>query len=165
MLATEPPSRINPAGLSSSVRAAVAIDRAAKATMPSITTMTSSGASTNRATRRRHGEPQMSDGRFTKRVDRLDRRLESVQQRSQLRQQPFAGVGRRNAPRCAIQQTDAEVVFERAYSLAQRCSGEPEPARRLCEACLLGDSHEGIQFGKSGSPHDQLHKPGKSGAP
>ncbi len=48
MLASAPPSRTRPAGLSSSVRAAVAIERAASATTPSMTTMISSGASENR---------------------------------------------------------------------------------------------------------------------
>ena len=53
--------------------------------------------------RRWHRQPQMAGRRFAKVIDRFDRRLESIEQRAQLCEQPLPGIGRRHAASGPVQ--------------------------------------------------------------
>jgi hypothetical protein len=79
--------------------------------------------------------------------------VEIVEHRTQLRQEPLAHLGERDAARRAVQEADAELLLERADGLAEARARHAQMRRRFGEARALGDRHEGIHLGQPEAAH------------
>jgi hypothetical protein len=60
--------------------------------------------------------------------------VEIVEHRTQLRQEPLAHLGERDAARRAVQEADAEALLELAHRMAQRRGSHAELGRRRAKA-------------------------------
>ena len=88
--------------------------------------------------------------------DAADLRLELVdvlEQRSGTCGQQLARLGRYDLARGAVQELDAEPLLQIAHVLAHRGGRQPQRARRLREAAVLGDGDEGLQLVQSRARH------------
>src|SRR5437879_3753683 len=101
----------------------------------------------------RHREAQVPSRLVTEDVDRIDRRLEALECRSQLRQEALAHLRRSDAARGPVEQADAELFLERPNGFAQCRARDAELTRRLGEARALGNRHEGVHLGKPQLSH------------
>jgi hypothetical protein len=78
--------------------------------------------------------------------DLLGRRPKPVEQAQ-------ARIGERDAPRCAVQQTEPETLLEVPHRVAERRGRDADARRRRPEAEIVGDGNECRQIGKIGAAH------------
>jgi hypothetical protein len=71
-----------------------------------------------------------------------ERGLHFVERRRHPRQQGAAGVGRHDAARAAVQQAQAEPLFQAAHRLADAGGAQARHARRFAKAAGTGHGHE-----------------------
>ena len=87
-----------------------------------------------------------SRGLVTKLADRGELGGDLVQRGAERLQEPFAGLGRRNAPRRAHQQADAEPLLQPTDRVAERGLRRAELSRGARKTLLLGDDQEGVEI-------------------
>ena len=78
--------------------------------------------------------------------DLLDRRPKPLEQTQ-------TGIGERDAPRRAVQQSEPETLLEVPHRVAECRRRDADTRRRCAEAEIVGDGNERCQIGKVGAAH------------